>query len=127
MAYGNRRRGRRDYDNTDRGVLFENDDKRSKKHPDMRGNINVDGREYWLSGWWQQHDRHGEYLSLSVQPKEEQRRSRGDGRGRRRPSPARRHIDEEQMQAPLDNDAPWDRGADEPPDQGNEDDYGAEW
>jgi hypothetical protein len=40
-----------DYDNTNRGALFRNNDKteENEKWPDYRGNINVNGTEYWLS------------------------------------------------------------------------------
>ena len=57
------------YDNTNKGVLFVNDRKASDKHPDRKGSINIDGKEYWLSGWDKQTSR-GDTISLSVQPKE---------------------------------------------------------
>ena len=38
-----------EYDNTNRGVLFKNDRKESDSHPDYKGQINVDGTEFWLS------------------------------------------------------------------------------
>ena len=57
------------YDNTNRGVLFPNDRKETDKHPDFKGSINVEGREYWLSGWKKQ-GKKGPLVSLSVQPKE---------------------------------------------------------
>jgi len=62
-----------DYDNTNRGALFKNDRKESDRHPDYRGNINVDGTEYWLSAWIKE-GRSGKFMSLSVQPKEGQQR-----------------------------------------------------
>jgi hypothetical protein len=60
------------YDNTNRGALFKNDKKESNKHPDYKGNINVDGREYWLSGWLKESQAGKKYFSLSVSPKEKQ-------------------------------------------------------
>lgn len=39
------------YDNTNRGAIWKNDDKREDNHPDFKGSINVDGREYWVSAW----------------------------------------------------------------------------
>ena len=33
------------------GVLFKNDRRESDTHPHMKGNIVVDGKEYWLSAW----------------------------------------------------------------------------
>ena len=40
-----------DYDNTNRGQIWLNDRKESDKHPDFKGDINVDGVEYWVSAW----------------------------------------------------------------------------
>lgn len=57
------------YDNTNKGVLFVNDRKQSDTHPDRRGSLNIDGKEYWVSGWDKQTSR-GDTISLSVQPKE---------------------------------------------------------
>lgn len=57
------------YDNTNKGVLFLNDRKESDKHPDRKGSINIEGKEYWLSGWDKQTSR-GDTISLSVQAKE---------------------------------------------------------
>jgi hypothetical protein len=60
-----------EYDNTNRGVAFENDKKESDSHPDMKGSINVDGTEYWLSAWWKTPKSGGaDFLSFSVKPKE---------------------------------------------------------
>ena len=61
-----------EYDNTNRGVLFKNDRKESEKHPDYKGNINVGGVEYWLSAWIKESAK-GKFMSLSIQPKEEQK------------------------------------------------------
>jgi hypothetical protein len=60
-----------DYDNTNRGVLFKNDRKESEKHPDYKGNINVNGVEFWLSAWIKDGAK-GKFMSLSIQPKEAQ-------------------------------------------------------
>ena len=40
-----------DFDNTNRGAVWKNDDKQSEKHPDFKGSINIEGVEYWVSGW----------------------------------------------------------------------------
>lgn len=59
------------YDNTNRGVLRKNDRKEKDTHPEYKGNINVDGQEYWLSAWVKEHENMGgKYFSLSVQKKE---------------------------------------------------------
>lgn len=39
------------YDNTNKGSLFKNDRKETANHPDYKGSINVEGTEYWASGW----------------------------------------------------------------------------
>lgn len=57
------------YDNTNKGVLFLNDRKEKDSHPDRKGSINIDGKEYWLSGWDKQTSK-GDTISLSIQPKE---------------------------------------------------------
>ena len=62
------------YDNTNRGALFVNDRKDKETSPDYKGSINIDGKEYWLSGWKSQikkGDKAGQnYLSLSISPKD---------------------------------------------------------
>jgi len=40
-----------EYDNTNRGALFPNQRKTTSRHPDYTGRINVDGQDYWVSGW----------------------------------------------------------------------------
>lgn len=61
-----------DYDNTNRGALFKNDDKQSENYPDYKGMINIDGVEYWLSGWIKTSKQGNKFMSLSVQPKQQQ-------------------------------------------------------
>ena len=62
-----------DYDNTNRGVLFPNKQKvDGDSKPELSGNINIDGKEYWLSCWDKVSKAGNEFKSLSVQPKEEQ-------------------------------------------------------
>ena len=57
------------YDNTNRGVLFKNEEKRGERDPDYRGNINVAEDEYWLNAWIKTSKEGKKYMSLSVQPK----------------------------------------------------------
>ena len=40
-----------EYDDTNKGVLFREKEKKSESHPDFKGSINVGGKDYWLSGW----------------------------------------------------------------------------
>jgi len=64
------------YDNTNKGVLFLNDRKEHDNHPDRKGSINIEGKEYWLSGWDKQTSK-GDTISLSVQPKESKQNGGG--------------------------------------------------
>lgn len=63
-----------EYDNSNRGTLFKNEKKSEEKHPDMNGSINVDGKDYWISGWKKTSKAGTAFLSLSVRAKEEQTR-----------------------------------------------------
>ena len=61
------------YDNTNSGTLFKNDRKEKDNHPDYKGQINVDGTEYWLSAWVKvSKDGTKKFMSLSVKAKDEQ-------------------------------------------------------
>ena len=57
------------FDNTNKGILFVNDRKEEDSHPDYKGSININGREYWLSGW-KKSTKKGPALGLAVKPKE---------------------------------------------------------
>lgn len=60
----------KEYDNTNKGVLFKNDRKDSEKHPDYKGNINIDGAEYWLDAWINEARTSGKkFMSLRIKPK----------------------------------------------------------
>lgn len=68
------------YDNTNSGILSRNERKEKDTHPDFTGQINVEGVDYWLSGWIKERrDGSGKFFSLSVRRKEE-RSSQGRGR-----------------------------------------------
>lgn len=58
-----------EFDNTNRGALFRNEDKQNPKHADYNGTLNVDGVEFWLNGWLKTSKKGAKYLSLSVKPK----------------------------------------------------------
>lgn len=73
------------YDNTNRGALFKNDRKEKDTHPDLKGTINIDGVEYWLSGWSKVTQKGDKMLSLSVSPKEQQAAPQ---RAKAKPAPA---------------------------------------
>jgi hypothetical protein len=59
------------YDNTNRGVLFKNEDKSDDRDADYRGNINFNGTECWLDAWIQTAKSSGKkFMSLRVKPKQ---------------------------------------------------------
>jgi hypothetical protein len=59
------------YDNTNRGILGKNLNKTEDKHPDYSGSINIDGTDFWLSGWLKESKKDGsKFFSLSVKPKD---------------------------------------------------------
>lgn len=75
------------YDNTNRGVLFDNDRKETDNHPDMTGTLNINGIEHWFSGWWKEGRDGSEFLSLSIgKPKEQRAAHRPAQSQERRPS-----------------------------------------
>lgn len=87
-----------DYDNTNRGALFKNDDKQSDSHPDYKGSIDVDGDEFWLSAWIKTSKAGKKYMSLSIKPKEERtERERGGGHGRSAPQPASSEFQDDEI------------------------------
>lgn len=61
------------YDNTNRSQIWGNDKKESDRHPDFKGDINIEGKEYWLSAWKRKPGANPKApaLSFSVQPKEQ--------------------------------------------------------
>lgn len=82
------------YDDTNRGVLFKNDRKESDKHPDYKGSININGEEFWLSSWIKEGQK-GKFMSLSVQPKEQQAKQQAKPQQR------------QQAMRDMDDDIPW--------------------
>ena len=62
--------------NPGQGSLFPAREKRSDRSPDMTGKLNIDGTEYWVSGWWKGQD--GSILSLALGDEVEQQ---GGGQG----------------------------------------------
>ena len=55
-----------EYDNTNRGVLFQNDTKKSDKHPAYKGNIHFGTIKMSISAWEKTSSSGKKFLSLSV-------------------------------------------------------------
>lgn len=51
------------------GVLFKNDKQDNERAPQYKGNITVDGKDYWLSAWVKE-GKSGKFMGLAVAPKE---------------------------------------------------------
>ena len=64
------------YDNTNKGVLFQNYDKKTDKSPDYSGSLNVGGIDFNLAGWKKQSKKGTTFLSLSVSSKQERQLER---------------------------------------------------
>ena len=64
------------------GVLFKNDKIENERSPNYKGNITVDGKDYWLSAWIKE-GKSGKFMGLAVSPKEQQApvkpKSKGSG------------------------------------------------
>lgn len=58
------------YKNENSGALFKNTEKKTDKHPDYRGSINVGGTDYWLSAWIKKSKDGKTYMSLAVSDKQ---------------------------------------------------------
>jgi hypothetical protein len=59
------------YDNSNRGALFKNEEKTQDNFPDYKGSLNVNGVDLWISGWLKTSEKTGKkFLSLSVKPKD---------------------------------------------------------
>ena len=39
-----------EYDNVNRGQIWKNENRKTDTHPQFTGSINIEGKEYWLSG-----------------------------------------------------------------------------
>jgi uncharacterized protein (DUF736 family) len=62
----------KEFDNTNRGSLFKNDKKEADTHPDYKGQINVNGEEFWLNAWLKTSKQGTKFMSLSISPKDRQ-------------------------------------------------------
>ena len=70
-----------DYDNTNSGALFKNDKQGNDNWPDYRGQINVNGEDFWISAWLKTSKKDGKkYMSLAIQPNDKKQSSRQPAR-----------------------------------------------
>lgn len=53
------------------GVLFKADKTDNDRSPQYKGNITVDGKDYWISAWIKE-GKSGKFMGLAVAPKEQQ-------------------------------------------------------
>lgn len=53
------------------GVLFKSDKRDNERAPHYKGNITIDGQDYWLSAWIKE-GKSGKFMGLAVSPKEAQ-------------------------------------------------------
>lgn len=55
-----------EYDNTNSGVLFRNENKKSEKAPEYTGKINVDGVDKELAAWVKESKSGKKFFSIRV-------------------------------------------------------------
>jgi hypothetical protein len=61
----------KDFDNRNSGALFKNTEKTKETDRDYSGTLDVDGKEFWVSGWIKVSKKNGtKFLSLSIKPKD---------------------------------------------------------
>jgi hypothetical protein len=64
------------YDDTNRGAAFPNRKKTpGDKRPEWTGELDVEGKKYWLSLWQKRSKAGNPYYSASVQSKEDQQQA----------------------------------------------------
>jgi len=57
------------YDNNLWGALFKNH-KKEGQQPDYQGNCEIEGKEYWISGWVKDSKDGKKYMRLQFKPKD---------------------------------------------------------
>ena len=57
------------------GILFQNEHKEKDTHADRQGSANIDGVDYWISGWIKTGNK-GKFLTLSFKRKDEKTESK---------------------------------------------------
>lgn len=54
------------------GSLFKNKRKEKEKHPDTQGSCQIDGVDYWISGWTKTTQAGEKWVSLEFKRKDQQ-------------------------------------------------------
>jgi len=62
------------------GVLFKSDKRDNEKAPHYKGNITVDGKDYWLSAWIKE-GKGGKFMGLALSPKDHQQKAKPKSSG----------------------------------------------
>jgi len=76
-----------EYDNTNSGALFKNDKQGNDNWPDYRGQINVNGEDFWISAWLKTSKKDGKkYMSLAIQANDKKQSSQSSRQPARQPS-----------------------------------------
>lgn len=68
------------FDNNLRGTLSKSKNRRSEKSPEYSGSCEINGQQFWISGWIKS-GHSGDFLSLAFQAKEERPPQRQEQRG----------------------------------------------
>ena len=64
-----------EFDNNNRGALWQAKDRKSDKHPNLTGSATIDGVEYFVSAWTSKEGGKKPLVSLSFTPKNQQKKS----------------------------------------------------
>lgn len=60
-----------DYDNNLTGIISRNETKTDEKHPDIKGQCEINGVQYWIDGWQRTRAKDGgKFYSLRFKPKD---------------------------------------------------------
>jgi len=82
-----------EYDNTNRGSIWKNEEKKTEKHPDFTGSANIDGTDYRVSAWKRKDGANPKApaLSFSFRAKD------GDERKTSEPEPKQEEFQEDEI------------------------------
>jgi hypothetical protein len=70
----------RQYDNSNSGVLFRVEDKKSDKHADFSGSCNCAGQDYWIDGYVRTSNAGKKFISFKLKAKDGAAKAQtGDG------------------------------------------------